>query len=153
MAGGSKILYRHSYLVGAVLGLVGCVDNQEFPRASVRGTVQLDGRPLPEGSIRFVPLEETPGQKLAVAIEDGHFKVKSNYGPAVGRHRIEIESTDTGGLEMDDEDAIDRLRSERKTRVDVVKVPAWYNRGSGLTEWVEDGENEFVFELSSKRRR
>jgi hypothetical protein len=124
------------------------------PRADVRGTVTLDGQPLPEGLIRFVPLEGTPGPKTSVAILNGQFSADASTGPAVGAHRIEIESTDDGGFDFDDETAIDRLKESRTRRIKVVRVPPTFNTNSRLTETVSgDGSNEFEFQLTSNHRR
>lgn len=134
--------------------LSGCGSDSSLPRAAVAGSVTLDGAPLVAGTIRFVPIDGTPGQKTSIPIEAGQFEASASNGPAVGQHRIEIESTDTGGLEMDDEEAIDRMRAEGTRRVKVVKVPPWYNQASGLQETVHaDGPNDFSFELSTKRKR
>ena len=55
---------------------------------------------------------------------------------------------------MDDEDTIDKMLDEGIRRVKVVKVPPWYNRESKLAETVSASEpNQYVFELSTKRRR
>lgn len=157
MIGASRQLKMAARLIGlcAVGGLLaGCSGGDGLPRAAVSGSVTLDGSPLAAGTIRFVPLEDTPGQKTSVQITDGAFAAEAMHGPCVGAHRIEIESTDTGGYEMDDEDAIDRLRSERKRRIDAVQVPGWYNDSSNLREEVtSEGPNEFVFELTTKRPR
>jgi hypothetical protein len=124
------------------------------PRADVRGVVTLDGQPLPEGVIRFVPLAGTPGPKTSIAISDGKFSADALTGPVVGAHRIEIQSTDDGGYAPDDEEAIDRLRKSRTHRIEAVRVPSAFNTHSRLTETVsEDGTNEFEFPLTTKRRR
>ena len=140
------------FMVG-LLGLVGCGDPSGDLRAAVSGTVALDGEPLRQGLVRFVPLAPTTGQKLSIRVEDGRFSAEALHGPVVGRHRIEIESTDTGGLDTDDEDAIANLRQARRRYVSVVKVPPWYNQYSNLTEEVVDGENQYHFELAGSRKR
>ena len=137
-----------------VTAFAGCGSGDSLPRAGVAGSVTLDGVALPMGSIRFVPVEDTPGQITSVQISDGRFEAQAAHGPTVGKHRIEIESTDMGGLEMDDEDAIDRMKSEGTRRIKTIKVPPWYNRSSVLSETiVAEGPNELTFELSSKKKR
>lgn len=136
----------------ALLTMAGCDGRADFQRAAVRGTVSLDGEPLEHGVVRFVPLDKTPGRKQSVSLTNGQFSMDEELGPAVGRHRIEIESTDTGGLELDDEDAMTRLHSEGVQRIDVQRVPPWYNRASRIVEEIKDGDNAFSFELSSKRQ-
>ena len=89
-----------------------------------------------------------------IGLKLGNFAIDLKEGPAAGKHRIEIESTDFGGLAMDDEDAINRLEMQRTKRVKVAQVPARYNRQSILAETLEASElNELRFELTSKRSR
>ncbi len=145
----------NSRLIALVLALplliCGCGGDPFPPRAAVSGTVTLDGAPLSQGVVRFVPVGGSANSKWSIPIANGEFSAEKNAGPAIGEHRIEIESTDTGGFELDDEDALGRLSAERR-KVKVVKVPPWYGTSSRLKETVaEDGPNEFTFALSSKR--
>lgn len=134
--------------------LVGCGSDASLSRSAVSGTVTLDGVPLAIGTICFVPIGETPGPKTSLRIEDGTFAATQKHGPVKGRHRIEIESTDTGGLQMDDEHAIERLKSQGKRRITVVQVPPWYNQSSQLEVSVmSEQSNSFAFELATKRNR
>jgi hypothetical protein len=140
-------------LLSSVL-LVGCGPKHPFETASTSGTVAYNGVPLKEGIIRFVPLEGTPGQKTSVNIVNGDFAVDAANGPAVGEHRIEIESTDLAGLEMDDENAIGRLKATRTRRIDAILVPPEYNSRSQLRRTILSGrDNPFDFELKSRRSR
>lgn len=134
----------------AFVALAGCGSSNEFPRAAVRGMVLLDGEPLPEGIIRFVPTGATKGPKSFAEIRVGMFKVDEQYGPIVGTHRIEIISTDDGGFPDDDEEAFKRMQEQGITKIDKITVPAAYNKRSQLTESVSpEGPNDFKFELSS----
>lgn len=123
-------------------------------RAAVSGNVTLNGVPLEEGVIRFVPIKETPGPKTSLTIQQGAFKSDAITGPVVGTHRIEIESTDTGGYAIDDETAIQRLKAQNIKRIIVTKIPAIYNQDSRLTASVTlDGPNELTFNLETPKRR
>lgn len=151
--GASKTI-RVCCQVGLVCILTGCWGANLPPKAAVSGSVRLDGAPLANGFIRFVPVGDTPGQKTSVAIVKGVFESDARYGPTVGEHRVEIESTDIGGLELDDEDAISRLRAEGKRRVKIVKVPSRYNDSSTLVANVSaDDSNKFSFDLTTGRAR
>lgn len=125
----------------------------DFERTAVTGEVTLDGQPLSQGVVRFVPIEQTSGPKTTVTVIEGRFQAPESAGPLVGTHRIEIESTDMAGYAMDDENALSELREARVKRIDVVTVPAIYNARSQLTKTLEPGiENEFVFNLKSPAR-
>lgn len=148
----NRLFFLPSLLI--LLSLPGCGGSEEGPaRVPVSGVVNFDGQPLEEGVIRFIPDGETTGPQATVSIQDGRFEVDAKFGPIVGQHRIEIESTDDGGYAMDDEQAIQELRKAGIKKIEVVKVPAIYNRRSTLQETVTDsGPNEFQFDLSSKNK-
>ena len=54
-------------------------------RAGVSGTVTLDGAPLTEGIIRFVPIDDTQGPKASVPIQHGQLEVDAKFAPLWGR--------------------------------------------------------------------
>jgi len=119
------------------------------PRAAVKGEVTLDGRPLRQGVIRFVPLDDGAGPKYSLPISNGEFAAPASAGPAAGRHTIEIDSTDNGGYAPDDEEAIAKLKAARK-RIKVVRVPRRYNKQSELTaDLLVSGVNELNFKLET----
>lgn len=139
---------------GAILlagSLAGCGGGEpELPRAAVEGSVSLNGQPLKSGVIRFVPTDGTTGPKTSVTITSGRFVAEEEHGPIVGNHRIEIESTDNGGLAPDDEEAFQRVRASGVPPIPVVVVPEVYNDRSTMTETVTaDGPNQYQFTLSS----
>ena len=121
-------------------------------RAGVAGTVTLDGVPLKAGVIRFVPQDGTAGPKTTASIADGAFSLPDELGPVIGNHRIEIESTDFGGLAMDDEEAIQRLNAQgTPVQFHIVTIPAFYNQVSRLTAHVpEEGTGALRFDLVSQ---
>lgn len=125
------------------------------PRAAVQGTVLLDEKPLPKGIIRFVPKDETSGPKISANIEAGAFSLPEEFGPWVGTHRIEIESTDNGGYAIDDEQAIQKLREQGVRKIERIQVPPAYNKSSTLNAVIIEGrvnELEYLLTSSSKQR-
>ncbi len=117
-------------------------------RQEVAGFVTLDGEPLKEGLIRFVPVEGTPGPKTSVKIENGTYLIESRYGPVAGTHRVEVESTDDGGFARDDETALKHLEENNIKKIDVILVPEKYGANSPLKAIVKENEtNEFEFQL------
>jgi hypothetical protein len=67
------------------------------PRVAIRGSVSLDGRPLPFGYVIFTPLD-TVGAGPIVAhvfnstagVTIGTFSVPANQGPVPGRYRVDV---------------------------------------------------------------
>ena len=135
----------------AILSGCGRETDEAHPRAAVQGKVLLDGQPLPEGLIRFIPQGDTGGPKISANIENGMFSLPETTGPAVGAHRVEIESTDNGGYAWDDEQAIQKLRAQRIRKIERIEVPAVYNRSSSLETVIVAGQvNELAYDLNSR---
>jgi len=148
----AKLTLPVLFLVGTIL--TGCSSRSTdapFERAPVMGTVTLDGELLEAGVVRFIPTDGTTGPQTTAVVERGLFTLPADFGPVVGTHRVEIESLDTGGLAMDDEQAFVRLQSgELMPEVDIVRIPPAYNERSKLIVTVpESGTSELNFELAS----
>ena len=118
---------------------VGCGNRPDDLRtAVVTGTVTMDGQPLRQGVVQFVPneLKATEGPPgVGYIDEHGRYEVftAGQPGAVVGYHRIKV---DVGG-------------SRRR-----LEIPRWYNdeETSGLMAEVRaDESNEIQLELSSKR--
>ena len=69
---------------------VGCEQGGGVTRGAVKGKVTLDGSPVEEGSIAFIPTGGTEGPTAGGQIEQGQYSVPSAKGPVVGRYRVEI---------------------------------------------------------------
>lgn len=138
-----------------MLSAAGCSrSGSTLPRAAVSGVVTIDGRPLPRGMVRFIPTDDARGPKTAVPVTVGLFSVDAEHGPVVGRHRIEIESTDDGGIAFDDETALQQLKARSASAPRVLRVPPEFNVRSRLTVSVTDaGSNEFQFAITTEARR
>lgn len=138
-----------SFLLTLLVLIAGCGESTApFQRAAVSGRVTIGGQPLKAGVIRFIPLEDNPGPKTTLTVTDGDFRSDDHAGPVVGRHRIEIDSTDDGGFAMDDEDALERLRASGTQRIERQQVPPAFNTGGTLTAVVSaDSDNVLSFDL------
>jgi hypothetical protein len=113
-------------------------------REAVSGAVTLDGEPLPQGTIRFLPTAE--GQSAGGKITAGKFTISQAEGPAPGVYRIEIVSYQSTGNQIPDPDSPGATKEELKQM-----IPAIYNRNSTLTETIVAGkENEFSFDLKTQ---
>lgn len=119
----------------SLMGLGGCRSGDSPPLGRVEGTVTLDGKPLSEGRIMFVPVD---GGRTST----GEFDESGNYqliysldewGAKVGEHTVKITTqNDFGGGE---------------------RIPAKYNVDSELKAVVEGGSNTFDFELTGEMRK
>ena len=114
-----------------------------IPRTAVSGSVSLDGQPLQDGNILFIPMEEGPS--AGGAIEGGRYQLDGEQGPSPGRYRVEIRAyRDTGRTERDE------LTGEAERLMTPI-IPPRYNRESELEIELAPGvQNEFDFALHSE---
>lgn len=115
------------------VSITGC-RKSEVELGAVRGTVTLDGAPLPDATVRFIPVA---GGRTAFGRTDGAGKYEMLYsasasGALVGSMRVEITTADP-----------DAPKSKEK-------VPAKYNSKSELTVEVGSQAQVLDFPLQSK---
>ena len=130
-------------LVGGSLLLAGC-DDSASNRATVFGTVELDGQPLESGSIGFFPVEGATGPTAGATIKAGEYRIESAKGATIGKNRVEIHG-------MRKTKTIPDLYG-RKTQIQQYEeiVPEKYHSASTLTREVAPGENRLDFEILSQ---
>ncbi len=125
--------------LATVLGGVGCGGPA---RRAVSGSVSLDGKPLDEAVIMFVPLD-VPVGKTGAAVKLGRYEVPRDVGLLPGRYRVEV--ADDPPI---DHAAIGRSPQPAPTRRN---LPLQYSTASPLTiEVVPKGPANFDFPLTSK---
>ena len=131
-----------------LLVFVGC-HNDFYQLAPVSGQVKLDGNPLTQCQIRFQPLagskaNNVPGPgSFAVTDEQGRFTLQAinptRPGAVVGKHRVWL-STAKPADSMENESG----------RITVEKVPVKYRNGQIEFEVTSEGDENVVFDLSSR---
>jgi len=125
--------------IGLPLALSGCGD----ARPSVTGKVTLDGSPLPDAIISFMPESEEGAPSFGRTDGQGNYTLQESQeagGAAVGKYTVRITTYRDGQPEVDP--PIPRVPE---------KVPPRYNLDTELTEEVKPGENVFNFPLTSKK--
>ena len=121
----------------AVLGLavVGCGSGGPT-KTEVSGKVSLDGKPIAEADILFIPSDKSLGADGG-KIVDGGFRFPAKIGPC----RVEIRAINVGP---------DTPTFEGQPLASNY-LPARYNTDSELVaDVVEDGDNKFDFRLTSQ---
>jgi hypothetical protein len=143
-----KLLSRVPVVIAALCLLsAGCSDRPKM--AEVKGTVTLDGKPLPAGTVTF----EMKGERPATAkIVNGKITEVTTFDPGdgvpVGQHRVAIAaSEDTAALAANPGDPTPK----GNYMVGKSLIPAAYNNPdtSGLTAEIKPGENTVEFKLFS----
>ncbi len=125
---------------------VGCGEVEPFQRGAAEGVVNVDGQPLAEGVILFVPEGDTKGRVARGTITNGAFKLSPEEGPSVGKQKVQITSTKKTGKTISAE-GID-------TEEVIQFLPDQYNTSTNLTADIKSGTNTLPpFELKSKIER
>ena len=114
-------------------------------RASVSGTITLDGEPVENGAITFVAVTGPEGPTGA-NIVDGYYRIRKSQGPVPGRFRVEIRWPKPTGKKIPVMDGIpdSGMRDELAEA-----IPAKYNKESVLEVEIQKGKNKHDFELTS----
>lgn len=110
--------------------------------AGVSGSVTLDGAPLDDANITFVPT--TGGQRQAAwtTVKAGAYSIAAKEGLGVGSFRVEIRALRATGQ---------KANPNEPTMIPSVEaVPAKYNSRSELTVEIRPGPNIADFDLKSK---
>lgn len=132
-------------LTAGVLIILGC-NSSDSQRGAVSGSVTLDGEPLEQGSIMFVPLPGTSGSVAAGAIEGGRYLILQEVGAALGTNKVEIRSSRKTGRTI-------RKYGPHTRPVDEViqLIPQNYNKKSILKVDVTSGSNVLDFDLTTQK--
>jgi hypothetical protein len=124
-----------------LLGL--CVLGCSGDKASVSGTVKLNGQPIEEGAITFIPIDGTRGPGAGATIRDGQYHVPASAGVTVGKNRVELRAfRNTGRKVQDPTGKPGTLADER-----VPAFPPEYNDRSTLVREVPAGSTTLNFDI------
>ncbi len=131
-------LLRPIALLAFIVCLSGC------GHQTIEGTVMLDGQPLQEGYITFLPQKETEGAGAGTKIQEGKFLVEAPDEPLQGSYRVEITAKGKTGRKT-----VDGSGQRRESEGQI--LPKRYNADSTLTAEIKPEEAKpLTFELTSK---
>jgi hypothetical protein len=137
-------------ILGLALGLAGCA-KKGMKTAVVKGTVSYDGKPLPYGSVLFIP--ESPGPTATGEIgPDGTYTLTTyakGDGAVLGKHKVVVSAQ---------EDTSNQLPDSRNPLPPPIVPDKYTNPATtDLRAEVEDTVNtknfELTGELSSKKKK
>jgi hypothetical protein len=130
--------------------LSGC--GKSVTLGEVDGTVRLDGQPLGQVLVVFVPDDPQQPQSSGVTDADGRFKLRCNNsrsGAVVGQHRVTLldAAVAPGGRKRDDE-------PEEGAAPPVSRVPEVYTRvdKTPLRQSVSAGTQSVNIDVPSDRK-
>jgi hypothetical protein len=129
-----------------MVAVVGCGERQRSI-ALVTGTVTLDGKPLANASVRFIPMDD-PNEPLGVVSigetdAQGHFRLATSDdrpGAVVGQHAVQISTLKAR-----------RVPNSESTEItSPEKIPEHYNTQTQLQFTVPgQGTDKANFDLKS----
>tara|TARA_R110002095_G_scaffold179502_1_gene156964 strand:+ start:2693 stop:3112 length:420 start_codon:yes stop_codon:yes gene_type:complete len=126
-------------LCSVLLTLAGCTKEKAFERTQIEGVVTLNGSPIEQGVITFIPSGK--GATAGANIEAGKFVIPKEKGPSPGDYRVEIDSSVPTGnkiLDTDGETMVDEYANA---------IPARFNRLTELKVTLKNGNNQQLFDL------
>jgi hypothetical protein len=149
------MLPRRALLFGACFLLAaapaGCSDYGG--RLAVHGEVTLQGQPLKEGVISFVPLDGQDTQSGAPVV-NGTYAVPRQSGLKPGKYLVQLTAGD--GKTPHDEEAAAPGGSTNIVSFDLIPEE-WNVRSTQKVEVKKDGDNQFNFNVpranTPKKRR
>ena len=125
----------------AVAFVVGCTGGSK--RAAVKGRVTVDGQPVENGSISFVPADGTQGPSAGGVITAGEYDIAKADGPLIGPHRVRIIATRKTGRQVQAFSGVGPMVDEEE-----MFIPPRYNTATTLTAEIVPKRNEIDFELT-----
>jgi hypothetical protein len=126
--------------LSCLVSLAGCGPGVS---ASANGRITLDGLPLDDATISFVPM--SGGQRNAgwATIANGRYAIPASNGLGIGQFRVEIRALRAIGEKSNQNDPTLPVPAKEV-------VPSRYNSKSELVADIKPGENTQDFDLTSK---
>ena len=115
---------------------------------AVSGTVLLDGTPLAEGTIAFMPSGEN-GVSAGASIKDGTYSARISPGKMIVKIYSERHLTPE---EVNEYNTNPMTKGSLTPAEAVIKqvIPAIYNERSNLTVEIQEGRKDLNFQLESQ---
>lgn len=115
-------------------------------RTAISGTVKLDGTPIAEGSIQFIPSDPAAGPTAGAPIKNGAYSIAGEQGPVIGSNKVEIRSNRKTGKKVPDAAQPGSMREALEEA-----IPAAYNSKTTLVVDIKPGVNIENFDLKTKK--
>ena len=130
----------------AAVVLVGCGPGNPLGRRAVCGTVTLDGKPLPQGTVLFEP-QGSEGAMAGASIADGKFSVEARRGLPPGTYLVRISAASNTRAASKGPPGSDGI-ARRGADYPVELIPPKWNSQSRQTVTVENDSEQFDFNIT-----
>ena len=127
-------------IICLTIGLPVCGCGPKDPRITIQGTVSLDGKPLAEGQVVFIPRNPSLGA-AGGAIKDGGFTIRVYEGP----HRVEINA------QVEERRPVPANAPPEAGSTFRSIIPPRYNEKSTLEFDVQSAKDRPAFDLTSDK--
>ncbi len=125
---------------------VGC--GSKGDRCWVSGQVLLDGKPIPEGSLRLDPVGESASPGALVRIVDGKYSIPREKGLVAGKYHVRAYATRATGKKIK---SWEQLPGKPAEQDEVIQyLPDRYSDQSQIVINLTSGENTQDFQWTSK---
>ncbi len=126
-------------------------------RGAVGGTVTVNGEPLNEGQISFVPMDPALGPTAGATISNGQYQIDAVRGPVAGEYQVQIHAFRKAGKKIWDGMGDEKARPDQKNYVQELApyLPAKYNDKSELRTTIVAGKvniQDFHLRFDSMKR-
>jgi hypothetical protein len=141
-----EIVLRNLALLALACLPLGC-SGENRGLAPVSGTVYMNGKPLPNASVIFTPVEDNVRVGVGSTDKNGKYRLTSfqtNDGARIGKHAVTIRAYEVPDGPFKPADDMSLSRGKMLT-------PAKYSKAetSGLTATVENKNNVIDFNLTN----
>jgi hypothetical protein len=122
----------------ALSALAGCGSEGR----AISGEVTVDGQPMEDGAILFVPDGGGSGRsEVGASIVNGKYSVEEGRGPKPGKYKVQIRWMKKTGKKFQGADGVEDEK--------VQALPPKFNTETTLTAEVKGGKNTINFPLTS----
>jgi hypothetical protein len=125
----------------SLCGALGCSGDN---RSEVSGTVTLNGQPVTEGAINFIPIDGNRGAGAGASITNGKYHVPRSAGVAPGKNRVELRAFRPTGRKVQDPTGKPGVLTDER----VMAFPPEFNDRSTLVREVRSGSDTIDFDIS-----
>ncbi len=143
---------RQGLALAACASLVVCGCSRSVPLGQVEGTVRLDGQPIGQVMVVFVPEDKNLPQSMGVTDDLGRFKLRCNNGragAAVGQNRVTLVDAATAAVPKGREEA-----PPDPSQIPPSRIPTVYNRATQtpLRQTVAAGSQTMTIDIPADKK-
>lgn len=140
--------YHLVFTIGLACSLCGCSPRDSLNRKAISGSITVDGKPVPNGSIGFEPLV-SGGVGSGAVITDGKYSIAKQDGLPPGKYRVRITGDDGQNFGVSEGKMPgDEIMPPRKSLV----PESWNAKSKHEIDVTDTGPFVFDFQIDSKKK-